>query len=65
MNIKKCEHRDRKRNKKKYGPLRDGDSVKTIERLQKKRRDNLLNKKRITKEKVLEELLNDELQKPG
>ena len=50
MNINKAIKRDSKRNKKRSGMRRDGDSVKTIERIQRKRRDQLLQKKRKAKE---------------
>jgi len=48
-NIYKAERRDRKRkNKRKHG--RDGDSVFLIQEIQRKRRDELLRKKRKEKE---------------
>ena len=46
-------NRDRRKKKKKIGMRRDGDSVKNIERIQKKRRDKILKKYRLQKEELL------------
>ena len=48
--IDKALRREHKRKKDRYGHQRDGDSVKTIQRLQQKRRDQILRKKRREKE---------------
>lgn len=49
MNLDKAQHRDRKRSQRnKMG--RCGDSVKTIQRLQQKRRDEIMKRKREEKE---------------
>jgi hypothetical protein len=48
--IDKALRRENKRRKEKYGHQRDGDSVKHIQRLQQKRRDQILKKKRREKE---------------
>ena len=48
--------RERKKQKGKNGMRRDGDSVKVIQRIQKKRRDEIWNKRRKEKEAVLESL---------
>lgn len=45
--------RDTRKNKKKNGMRRDGDSVKNIERIQKKRRDKIIKKQRLQKEAIL------------
>lgn len=45
--------RDTRKSKKKNGMRRDGDSVKNIERIQKKRKDKIIKKQRIQKEVML------------
>jgi len=62
MKIDKSIRRESRINKRRNGMQRSGDSVKTIEKIQRKRRDNILNKRREQKEKLLEELLDVELQ---
>jgi len=46
-------NREKKRRKKQVGMRRDGDSVKNIERIQKKRKDKLIKKHRVQKEEML------------
>jgi hypothetical protein len=46
-------NREKKRRKTKLGMRRDGDSVKNIERIQKKRKDKILKKYRVQKEEML------------
>lgn len=52
-NLDRALRRDVRKNKKKSGMRRDGDSVKNIERIQKKRKDKLIKKRRIQKEVLL------------
>ena len=59
MKIDKAIRRESKINRRRNGMQRSGDSVKTIEKIQRKRRDNILNKRREQKERILEELLNE------
>jgi len=54
--LDKSLRRERKKQKGKNGMRRDGDSVKVIQRIQKKRRDEIWNKRRKEKEAVLESL---------
>ncbi len=53
MKISKAEKRDRKINRRRHGMCRDGDSVKTIEKEWRKRRDTILKKRRKVKEEIL------------
>lgn len=48
--IDKAMRREHKRKKERYGHQRDGDSVKHIQRIQQKRRDQILQKRRREKE---------------
>lgn len=52
MKLSKAVNRDGKRSKKINGHRRDGDSVKTIQRLQKERAEEL-RKKRLEKEELI------------
>ena len=52
--LEKSLRREKKRNKKKYGMQRDGDSVKIIQKEQQKRRDKVIKKRRKVKEEYLE-----------
>ena len=54
--LDKSLRRERKKQNSKNGMRRDGDSVKVIQRIQKKRRDEIWNKRRKEKEAVLESL---------
>ena len=53
--LDKSLRRERKRKKNRYGHTRDGDSVKVIQKIQQKRRDQIIKKKRKVKEELLEE----------
>ena len=53
--LNKSLRREQKRNKRKYGMRRDGDSVKTIQRIQEKRKKKIWQQRRKEKEKFLED----------
>ena len=53
--LNKSLRREQKRNKRKYGMRRDGDSVKTIQRFQEKRKKKIWQQRRKEKEKFLED----------
>jgi len=50
--LDKSLRRERKKQKGKNGMRRDGDSVKVIQRIQKKRRDEIWNKRRKEKSRI-------------
>jgi len=52
-NLDRALRRDQRKRRKKNGMQRDGDSVKNIERIQKKRKDKIIKKQRIQKEVML------------
>ena len=52
--LDKSLRRENKRNKRKYGMKRDGDSVKIIQKEQIKRKDKIIKKRRKIKEEYLE-----------